>query len=201
MITSREELAGLLQDDRVADVLKEVAHGNVTVHQLADAILAARRQVPGDEYTRLAIRAPWWRRKGELVQAVQLTLEGRERLQEWLRANGVNAHWYADGQTLHFGSKRGSYSTPVGWWVLLYPDGAEHMADPVFRERFAPAGADGHRTGLLVLGEDECAKIVSEDLTGLLRDLILKGRSAGVTVELTPKDRPDWASCEGGDRL
>lgn len=54
------------------------------------------------------------------VQAVRLTAANYQRVTGWLQGHTENAEWSADPGRLIFGGRRGSYSIPAGWWVVLY---------------------------------------------------------------------------------
>jgi hypothetical protein len=57
------------------------------------------------------------------VQAVQLTGSNYQRIIGWLQSRDepvTGSAWDEEPPRLSFGGRRGSYSIPPGWWVLLY---------------------------------------------------------------------------------
>lgn len=67
--------------------------------------------------------APLWQKKPGKVQAVVLTGENAPLVAEWLSQHGVHASWGENPPRLSFGSRRGSYCTPPGYWIVLCTDG------------------------------------------------------------------------------
>jgi hypothetical protein len=78
---------------------------------------------------RFASRVPYVNGTRQLAWAVQVTENNHQVIVGWLQDHAESASWSADPGRLNFGGRRGSYSIPAGYWVVLFtPEDCPHRA-------------------------------------------------------------------------
>jgi hypothetical protein len=128
----RDETDAILTAAEQARDTGEVAYLTLDGHRIATIgpLPAADRSASPDSGPagRYVSRQCYANGTRQEVQAVRLTAANYQRVIGRLNGHTEHASWSALSR-LNFGGRRGSYSIPVGWWVVLFtPETTPHRA-------------------------------------------------------------------------